>query len=99
MQDAEVSVAILTNCNQFVALAQNVDDNGQPVIDFSEPVTGGEASKGMLASSQLGFLLSATTYAFHCHTKDMTRNELASYTKLPMSLLLEVFTHERFAGE
>lgn len=99
MQDAEVPVAIMTNCNQFVALAENTNDKGQPVIDFSEPVTGGEASKSMLASSQLGFLLSATTFAFHCHTKDMSRNELTGYTKLPMTLLLEIFTHERFAGE
>lgn len=99
MQDVEVPVAILTNCNQFMAVAKDENGKAEPVISFSEPVAGGEASKSMLASSQLGFLLSATTFAFQCHTKNMTAAELAGYTKLPMTLLLEIFTQEKFAGE
>lgn len=99
MQEVDVPVAILTNCNEFVALAMTSDDNERSVVDFSEPITAGEPSKSMLAASQLGFLLSATTFAFQCHTAGMSPKELAGYTRLSTTLLLETFTHERFAGE
>lgn len=99
MQDVDVPVAIVTNCNLFMALADDNTERGMPFIDFSEPVTGDQVTGSHLASSQLGFLLSATTFAFHRHTRDMSPNELAGYTKLPTTLLLDIFTHERFAGE
>lgn len=97
MQDAEVPVAILTNCNQFLMLHAAMD-SGKSSIEFSEPISGGEPSKGQLSASHLGFLLGATMLAFRRHTEKMSTTELAAYTKLPTTLLLETLACDKFGG-
>lgn len=74
-------------------------DNGKSATEFSEPVSGGEPSKCQLSASHLGFLSGATMLAFRRHTEKMLTTELAAYTKLPTTLLLETLACDKFGGE